>query len=254
MNAAVMFSRRWLTTTLLVLVAAAVCVRLGIWQLDRLAQRQAFAEHVNATRALPALHLPADEPLPAQEYRSVQARGTYDYEHQVVLRNQAHEGQYGFHLVTPLLLDERSDQKPDQAIAILVDRGWIPASGNEHPMDWRRYDDAGPNLLKGVIRLEQQTSVFGGMRQSTSVPAQEAEFWLQANISAIAHQLPYPILAVYMQLDGTQNSPDLPIAALPTLDLGDGPHRGYALQWFGFALMLSTGYPIHVGKQETRRA
>ena len=39
-------SRSWIATTLLALAGAAVCVRLGIWQLDRLAQRQAFNSHV----------------------------------------------------------------------------------------------------------------------------------------------------------------------------------------------------------------
>jgi surfeit locus 1 family protein len=255
MNATAIFSRRWITTTLLVIAGGCVCVRLGMWQLDRLAQRQAFSERVNATRALPALDLSTGDALAAQEYRSVQARGAYDYEHQVALRNQAHEGQYGFHLLTPLLLDEGSDEKPDEASAVLIDRGWIPASGNDHPADWRKYDAAAPIEVQGVIRLGQVNPVLGGMTQPTSVAGQEAaDFWLHADISAIGRQLPYAILPVYIQLDARQNTPDSPIAALPALDLSEGPHRGYALQWFGFSVILAIGYPIYVNKQETRRA
>ncbi|MFH1186470.1 MAG: SURF1 family protein [Chloroflexota bacterium] len=255
MNAAAIFSRRWITTTLLVVAGGAVCVRLGIWQLDRLAQRQAFSEHVNATRALPALGLPSGEALAAQEYRSVQARGAYDYEHQVALRNQAYEGQYGFHLLTPLLLEEGSDQNHDEAIAVLVDRGWIPASGNEYPGDWRKYDAAAPIEVQGVIRLGQETPALGGLTQRPSVAGQEeADFWLHVNVSVMSRQLPYAILPVYIQLDGHQNSPNLPIAAPPALDLSEGPHWGYAMQWFGFTLILVIGYPIYVSKQESKTA
>ncbi len=42
MNFQLFFSRRWWWTTLLVIAGAAVCVRLGIWQLDRLHQRRTF--------------------------------------------------------------------------------------------------------------------------------------------------------------------------------------------------------------------
>ena len=50
-----MFSRKWIITTGLVVIAAVVCARLGIWQLDRLAQRRMFNSHVYAMRALPAI-------------------------------------------------------------------------------------------------------------------------------------------------------------------------------------------------------
>ena len=37
-----MFQRKWLLPTLLVFAGTALCIRLGIWQLDRLEQRRAF--------------------------------------------------------------------------------------------------------------------------------------------------------------------------------------------------------------------
>ncbi len=49
------FQRKWLLATLLVLAGTALCVRLGIWQLDRLAQRRAFQPSggVDACRTSP---------------------------------------------------------------------------------------------------------------------------------------------------------------------------------------------------------
>ncbi len=41
-----LFRRPWIFVTILVIVAALVMIRLGIWQLDRLAGRRAFNAQV----------------------------------------------------------------------------------------------------------------------------------------------------------------------------------------------------------------
>ncbi len=56
-----MFSRHWLVATLLVIAAMGVLVRLGIWQLDRMHQRQAFNARASAQLAQPELLLDGNE-------------------------------------------------------------------------------------------------------------------------------------------------------------------------------------------------
>ena len=51
MSIKTLFSRQWLKTTILVIAAVLVMIRLGFWQLDRLAQRRAFSERVEAQLA-----------------------------------------------------------------------------------------------------------------------------------------------------------------------------------------------------------
>jgi surfeit locus 1 family protein len=244
-------SRSWIATTFMALAGAAVCVRLGIWQLDRLAQRQAFNSHVLAMQALPTLELPSTEDLEAQEYRRVRVRGSFDPERQVVIRNQAHDGQYGYRLLSPLRIDGQVGSTDGAATAVLVDRGWIPAEGNGQPESWRKYDEPGILEVKGVIRLGQTDPIFGGVAQPTPVPGElVSTFWVYADVEEIGAQLPYAILPVYVQSDGTASAGALPIAGTPTLELTEGPHRGYAMQWFAFAVILVIGYPIYVGKRE----
>ena len=235
-----MFSRAWLITTLLVFAGSAVCIRLGIWQLDRLKQRRAFNAQVISMRAAKSLDLnqslPAD--ISSMEWRAVTVTGKYDFANQVALRNQYNGNQYGYHLITPLLF---------AGAAVLVDRGWIPADGNATPTDWRKYDEPGQLTVTGQIRLGQDKPAFGGVADAE---ASHLDLWNNLNVDRISKQSPYPILSVYVQPNAIENDTVPPIPFQPEVDLTEGPHFGYALQWFAFATILLVGYPFYLRKQE----
>jgi surfeit locus 1 family protein len=44
----------------------------------------------------------------------------------------------------------------------------------------------------------------------------------------------------------------LPYRTQPKLELSEGPHMGYAMQWFTFAALLGIGYPFFIKRQERR--
>ncbi len=259
------FSRKWLLTTLLVLAGGAVCVRLGIWQLERLDQRRAFNAHVEAMQSEAPLDLNTGVPegLTGMEYRAVVVSGTYDFENQVALRNQFYGDAYGYHLLTPLVLDDTSTSASTGSasassaqrlsaggFAVLVDRGWVPAEGNDSPSGWSRYDNGGQAEVRGVIRLGQARAQIGGIPDPTLAPGQtRLDFWYVANLERIAAQIPYPILPVYIQPDPDPADTESPIPFQPEIELTEGPHFGYALQWFAFATILVAGYPFYLRKQ-----
>jgi len=236
-----MFSRAWLLTTLLVFIGSAICIRLGIWQLDRLKQRRAFNAQVISMRAAEMLNLnqnlPAD--ISSMEWRAVTVSGEYDFENQLALRNQYNGDQYGYHLITPLRFGNGT--------AVLVDRGWIPADGNTAPTDWRKYDESGQVTVTGQIRLGQAKPAFGGVADADTG---HLDIWNNLNIVRISEQSPYPILPVYIQPNEIENDSVPPIPFQPEVDLTEGPHFGYALQWFAFATILFFGYPFFLRKQE----
>ncbi len=240
-----MFSRAWWFATLLVIAATLVMVRLGIWQLDRLEVRRAFNAQVETSRAQPVLDLNQDKPsdLSTMEWRAVQVTGEYDFGNQIALRNRYYQTQSGYHLLTPLLFD---------GTAVLVDRGWIPADGNPAPSDWRKYDEAGVVTVSGQIRLGQGKPAFGGVDDALPVDGSPLAIWNNADVARIAAQLPYPILQVYIQPAPAENDSTPPIPYQPTLELTEGPHAGYALQWFTFAAILFIGYPFFLRKQEPK--
>jgi len=237
------FSRRWWFATLLVLAGTALCIRLGIWQLDRLDQRRAFNAQVESAWAMEPLDLNSEQPddLIDMEWRAVQVTGEYDFENQVALRNQYYGDQYGYHLLTPLLFSGK---------AVLVDRGWVPADGNSTPADWRKYDEPGTVTVKGQIRLGQTKPAFGGVADVLPENGARLEIWNNADIIRIALQSPYPILPIMLQPDVDESDTEPPIPYQPVVELTEGTHFGYALQWFTFATILFVGYPFFLRKQE----
>jgi len=249
-----MFSRKWILTTLLVLLGTAVCVRLGIWQLDRLEGRRAFNAQVLTNRALPALDLDQEHPNDprAMEWRPVRATGRYDFENQIALRNQIYLGQVGYHLITPLLLTNSAPATGGEAV--LVDRGWIPAAGNSTPADWRKYDEPGQVTVSGQIRVGQAKPALGGVADVLPEDHGRLAVWNNLDLGPISGQSPYPVLPMFIQPDPQAGDTLPPIPSQPELDLTEGPHMGYALQWFTFAVILFAGYPFYLKKQEVKSA
>jgi len=242
-----MLSREWRITTIIVILGAALCVRLGVWQLDRLEQRKSFNFHVEKMWEATTISLPEElnrYSLQEMEYRSITATGVYDYDHQVAVRNQYWENEYGYHLITPLVIGE--------GIAVLVDRGWIPAEGNDAASDWQSYQaDQEIARAAGIIRLGQERPDVGGRPDPTLLPGQNRlDIWNNVNLMRIADQVPYELVNIYIQLDPIENSGVLPIPVQPQIELSEGPHLGYAGQWFTFAALLFFGYPFFIRKRE----
>jgi surfeit locus 1 family protein len=237
---------RWIITTLLVIAAVVVMARLGFWQLDRLAQRRAFNSRVQAQVQAPALDLPENLPQDVQslydmEYRQVTAHGEYDFANEILLRNQVWEGQPGYHLFTPLRL-------PGLKYAILVDRGFIAL--DEGKADLRAKFDLSDTAQVSGILLRPRVPKYFGVPDPTLTPGEKRlDAWNAIRLERIQQQVSYSLLPVYIQAAPDPSRSGKPFASLEQPDLSEGPHMGYALQWFSFAGILALGYPFFVRKQ-----
>ena len=226
---------RWLLTTLLVLLAAAVMVGLGFWQLDRLLGRRAANALIAQRRAEPAVTITADNAAEleagALAERRVVVAGTWDYDREVVVRGRSYEGAPGYHLLTPLRIDG-SDR------AVLVDRGFILYT--EAGPEQRRAFRKGPRGEVEGLAHEPRTS---GEAAPAPAPIRGAfiDVWPRADLVSIGRELPYPLLPVWAEQLPVPDNTDFPRAD-PDLALDDGPHLGYLLQWWSFALILLAGY------------
>jgi surfeit locus 1 family protein len=245
-----LFSRQWWKTTVLVIAAVLVMVRLGFWQLDRLAQRKAFNARVEAQLAEPPLELTnqnLDLDFFNMEYRSAVVTGEYDHERQVVLRNQDWQGRLGVHILTPLMIS--GGEK-----AFLVDRGWVPFE-DFIGETLSQYDNTGLVEVEGVLRRSQSKPLIGGRADQVPGPDDgQLDVWYWINIKDISGQIPYELLPVYLVSSPDRIEDQLPYRSQEELDLSEGSHLGYAFQWFTFAAILGIGYPIYVRKEEGQLA
>lgn len=231
---------RWIGLTVFAVAVVAVCVRLGIWQLDRLEGRREFNDRYAA--GLAAAARPLEDLLRgggALAYRRVTATGRYDTEHEVILYGRALDGQPGNHLLTPLVLTDGR--------AVLIDRGWVPFEMDEPPVAAAapprgEVEVVGP-LFAG--RAGGAGEVPEGGDRVTTVRT--------VDLDAIARDVPYELVPWFVQLQ-TQSPPpgDLPVPE-PAPELDEGPHLSYAFQWFAFATIAAIGYAILVRREVVER-
>ncbi len=229
-------------------VVAAVCVRLGIWQLDRLQERRAANELVRAGLEQPAA--PLGELLvgaaPVElAWRHAEVSGTYDPAEEVILYGRTQAGRSGDHVLTPLVLADGT--------AVVVDRGWIPFDPDRGPpitgpaaAPGGRVTVAGVVLAPGSGAVAADPSVRGETDPVTMVQ--------QVDLGVLQRQVPYPLAPVALQLQEQRpaQAGGLPEpATLPELD--EGPHLSYAIQWFAFATIAVVGYVLLLRRDRRAR-
>jgi len=134
----------------LLLAAAALCARLGVWQLDRAQVHGAAAAERRTAELVAAPAVPlADELAPQTTFtgdlvgRKVSVTGTYDADGQLLVTGRAHDGTTGFLVLTPL-------HTADGDAVLPVVRGWVatPAEADQPP--------SGPVDLTGYLQASEE--------------------------------------------------------------------------------------------------
>ena len=224
---------RWIAGHLVVIVLAGVFVRLGIWQFDRLNERRTFNDTVAERMAAP----PSDlsellDLLPAEalEYRRAVVTGIFDVNEEILIRSRTSNGEAGFHVVTPLATDTGR--------AVLVNRGWVPLDLDDPPVS-PALPPFGSVEVTGTIRESQSAPTLGP--RDPAEGTLERMYWI--DIPRIQQQSSYLLASVSIELRSqvpVQNGL-LPVP-VPSLELTEGSHLAYAIQWFAFALIGLSGY------------
>lgn len=209
-------------------LAAALTARLGLWQLDRAAQKNAMQASLDERRKLaplPARDLARDAvAAAAQHHRAVTLTGRWLGEATRFLDNRAIAGHAGFVVVTPLLLAEGD--------AVVVQRGWTARD----PRDRTRVPEvptpAGSVQVVGRVaplpsRLyELGPEAEGPIRQNLDLESYRRE--------AGVRLLPLSIL----QEPGVGAPDDGLVRQWPAPAADVHKHYGYAFQWFALSGLI----------------
>ena len=223
---------RSLIVLLACMVGVTVTARMGLWQLDRVAQKRSLQSAIDERQQLPELPAAAlarsSDGAIAQHHRAMRLQGEWLVNRTVFLDNRQMDGRPGFVVVTPLRLAGESD-------AVLVQRGWVPRD----PRDRSALPKV-PVPVNGEVR-----------GRIAPPPARLYEF---------AHDESGPIR---QNLDLERFSRELGVALRPLSLLqdedatvaGDGllrhwprpavdihKHQGYAFQWFALCALIAGLY------------
>jgi len=168
--------------------------------------------------------------LEENRYRRVIVAGEYDAEHQFLLDNQIIRQQAGYHVLTPLLIQGAN-------VGVLVNRGWIPA-GRDRAVK--------PNLpiTQTTVRIIGVVDKFPGVGlklKGAEIPAPGWPALVQlADSERLSERLGYRLLPYQVLLDVNEGEGYERIGR--PASLSPEKNQGYALQWFGFALVLMVLY------------
>ena len=224
---------RWALLIVFVVALGFVFIRLGDWQLDRLDQRRernattASNENTPAQPAAEVFTRPIEE---ADQWRNVRATGTFDAEHQFVVRYRRNADEAGYQVVTPLRLSGGT--------SVLVDRGFVILGAGEPIPTVAPAPPTGEVAVEGHVRRNEQGN-------DGAIRPENGQIRL-INSDALQAVLPYPVANGYLSavsVEPPQTGEFRPI--LPP-DLGEGPHFWYAIQWFMFTGIAVLGIVVFI--------
>jgi cytochrome oxidase assembly protein ShyY1 len=236
---------RWILALVVALGLAALFVRLGVWQLDRLQERRASNALIESRAESPArpLDVLISEVGEAPEdlvYRATTVEGTFRQDLEFVSIGRTFGSAVGSLILTPLELEDGR--------LLVVARGLVPSDEAGPPATTYpppeglatvtgRIDDGEEPLRIG------EPDPDGGVLTSLS----------RVDLEYIDRWIPGEVLGISILLD--EVSPPEPRGQpvrVPPEELGEGSHLGYAIQWFGFAVIAVVGVGFLVYRAGTR--
>lgn len=229
--------------TLFTLCFSPLLALLGLWQLDREAEKIQLQQDYDLRQQVDAVPI---ETVPATgddlAFLKISATGRYDNERAWLLDNRVLDGRVGYELLSPFVTT--------QGQWLVVNRGWIAAGQS-------RAELPRPPAIVGQVRIEGTVHVPTGEQfmLGTDENAYTGE-WPQViqsedlqRMAASAGQTLFPYSIRLLP-----GSPGLEQANWQTVNMQPEKHRAYAVQWFTMLAALLAMY-IYLGLRhpENRR-
>jgi len=203
-------------------------IGLGLWQLDRAAQRQVIKDKIMQRSDIPAQDLPVEVNDASQlEYFHYKFTGVFESEYQILFDNKIHQGQAGYHVVTPVKMSSTETR-------VLVNRGWIPWGESREKLP---VIDTPEDVVEITGRAIVPAAYYFTLESEDSQSADWQILWQNLDMERIQSRLPFSIYPFVIQLDAGVDAGF--VRKWPDYD--DNwiqRHRAYAFQWFSLAALL----------------
>lgn len=186
--------------TIICLLLAAGMLRLGWWQWNRHLEKQELIRTMG--QRLDLTPVPLEDLIESNtnagskwdelNYRRAIVKGTYDFEHEVVLRNRRLDGAPGVYVLTPLRIQGHPE-------ALLVTRGFVPLSVSS-PEKRKEFQRPKETEFVALLKLPIPRKMFSPQDPPTGPGLAKVDQWLRVDLNALQKQLPYPLLPVFAEI------------------------------------------------------
>lgn len=215
---------------LLTVVAAALFVRLGVWQLDRAAYKEGLLRRYAAAAAAPPVPFAKVAAAPPPDaFPRVAVQGRWLGERAYLLDNPRHDARGGVEVYVPLAL-------AGQSRLLLVDLGFLPGTGNDQTPQL-------PPLPEGEVSLHGLYLPPPGVGLELGGDALSGQaHWPKTTIyldpGQVARDLGRPLYPRVLALDADPAAVYQRAHAFDFSSMPPSRHRAYAFQWFSFAVAV----------------
>ena len=214
-----------------VVITAATFMRLGLWQLDRAAEKvdariELLAElRVNAEpiESIPLGHLHSTNP--ELQNRHVKLIGEYWNERTILLLAEFYESQIGYGVVTPFRLSSNND-------LVLVHRGWTTGILPPDTPPFTR-------PVTGPVEIDAQIFVPSGNTLAIENTIDASQWPLRTralDIETLSAIIGEPIFPFVVRI--TAEQPGTLTRHWPAVQPEINQNLSYAVQWFSFGLAV----------------
>lgn len=221
-----------LAALLLGLIAIAILLGLGTWQVQRLAWKEDLIATIQSRIHADPMPLKdallVGKTIAAMEYTPVIFTGVFDHRYERHFF-ATHKGASGFYIYTPLKLDGGD--------WIFVNRGFVPYEKKE-PATRPEGQVTGAVTITGLMRpslLEKPSSIV-----PHNDPDKNIFYWKDIRAMRDTSGLPAsePVLSLFVDANDAPNPGGLPVGGVTIIDLPNN-HLQYALTWYGLAAALA---------------
>ncbi len=202
-----------------------VLIGLGLWQLDRAAEKRALEDGYYDRLGMLAQAPPED--FSDAAFRRITLTGEYEPQHQFLLDNRLHEGVAGYWVITSFVAgDERR---------WLINRGWVPAPARRTELP----EVAAPGGSQTILGVLWPATGLGVLLADDPWPRSWPLRVQRLNVARMAARLDGAV-AYEVRLESGQPG----ALTMPRLRVTFSPakNQGYAVQWFLLAATLLGGY------------
>lgn len=230
--------RSLLVPAVFTLIVGAFLIGLGIWQLERLAWKNAIVARIEARTKNAPQRLPPPDAWDAlkpfdYEYRRVTLTGRFDNAKEAYILRASADGPV-YHVLTPLALASGG--------TVLVDRGSVPAERRD-PATRVAGQLSGIVTVTGLMRPPESRNAF----TPADVPSKD-RFYTRDPAEIARHFELIDAAPFVVDADATPNPGGWPKGGDTIVDVPNN-HFSYALTWFGLALGLFTVFVSYAWKR-----